>query len=91
MRHATGCLRAFHRIDTTARGLVLDEAQAERTSTILVTRELGDGCLGVFDGIEANNTSAAGATIGFVLDFSLLDLANGGEELNKILVAGRPR
>jgi hypothetical protein len=41
--------------------------------------------------IELNNTSAAGAAMGFILDFGPLNLADGGEQIDKILVASGPR
>lgn len=72
-------------------GLVLDEAQAKRAATVLVSRELGDGGVGVVDSVETNNTSAARTSIGLILDLGLLNLADCGEELNEILVAGGPR
>lgn len=69
---------------------VLDEAEVQGTTTILVALELGDGCLGRLGRVEADNTSAAGTATGLILDFGLLHLADGGEELNQIVVAGRP-
>jgi hypothetical protein len=75
---------------STSRGLVLDEAQAKRAATVLVSRELGDGSIRVVDGVEANNTSAARTSIGLILNLGLLNLADCGEELNEILIAGRP-
>ena len=83
------CL-GLHRI-TAARSLILDEGQAKRTTPVLVSRELLNGSIGVLGSIESNNTSSAGSAIWLVLDLGLLDLANGGEELNEIFVAGRPR
>lgn len=41
--------------------------------------------------VEFNHTRAAGTTVGLVLDFGLFDLADGGEEINQILIAGGPR
>lgn len=69
-------------------GLVLDEAQAKRAAAVLVSRELGNGSVSVVDGVETNNTSAARTSIGLVLDLGLLNLADCGEELNEILIAG---
>lgn len=72
-------------------GLVLDEAKAKRAAAVLVSRELGNGSIRVVDGVEADNTSAARTSIGLILNLSLLNLADRGEELNEILIAGRPR
>lgn len=90
LRQAGGV--GVHRHLVSASGsLVLDEAQAKRATTILVSRELGDGSVRVVDGVEANNTSAARTSIGLILNLGLLNLADCGEELNEILIAGRPR
>ena len=69
---------------------VLDIGEAERTTTVLVACEFGDGSLGVRLRAELHNTRACRATVRLVLDLGALDLADGGEELNKILVAGAP-
>lgn len=74
-----------------SRGLVLDEAQAERTTAVLVSRELGDGRLRVVGVVETNDAGATRASIWLVLNLGLLNLADRGEELNEILIAGRPR
>lgn len=71
-------------------GLVLYEAQAKRATTVLVAGELRDGGLGVLDGVELDNSSATGTSVWFVLNLGLLNLADGGEELNEILVACGP-
>jgi hypothetical protein len=70
--------------------LVLDEAQAKRTATILVAAELVNGGLRIVCRVEADYTSAAGATVWLVLNLSLLNLADSGEQLDKILVASGP-
>lgn len=72
-------------------GLILDEAQAKRATAVLVSRELGNGSIRVVDRVEADNTSAARTSVGLILNLSLLNLADRGEELNEILIAGRPR
>lgn len=41
--------------------------------------------------LKLNNAGAAGATVRLVLDLSALDLADGGEELDEVVVAGGPR
>lgn len=75
---------------TAARGEVLDEAETERSSSILVTLELGDGRLGRGRAVEAYDASASGSAAGLILYLGLLDLANRGEQLNEIFVAGGP-
>lgn len=102
-RIATTCRTALHDLvlrqagsvgvhNVSASGsLVLDKAQAKRAATVLVTGELGDGSVCVVNSVEANNTSAARASVWLVLNLGLLNLADCGEELNKILIAGRPR
>ena len=73
------------------RNNVLDEAQAKRSATVLVARELGDGTLAIVGVVESDNTSTLRATIALVLDLGLLDFANRLEEFDKVIVAGRPR
>lgn len=79
-----------HGIVVRSWGLVLDEAETEWASTVLVTGELGDGSLGVLNSVEANDTGSAGTSVWLVLNLGLLDLSDGGEELDEILVAGGP-
>jgi hypothetical protein len=66
----------FHSISTTARSLILDEAQTKRATTVLVTRELLDSGLRIF-----------GSAVWLILDFGLLNLSDGSEEFDQILVA----
>lgn len=40
--------------------------------------------------IKLNHTSTAGAAVGFVLDFSTINLADGGEQIDQVLIASRP-
>ena len=75
---------------STARRDILDVAQAERTAAVLVTLELGNGGLGSVGAVEADDTAAARPAARLVLDLGLLDLANGGEEFNQVVVACRP-
>ena len=75
---------------TSTRGEVLDEAQTERASTILVALEFLDRGVGGVRVIEANDARAAGTTAGLILNLSLLYLTNSREELDEILIAGRP-
>jgi hypothetical protein len=75
---------------TGARRDILDVAQAERATAVLITLEFGDGGLGRVGTVEANHTTAARPTAWLVLDLGLLNLTNGGEEFNKIVIARRP-
>jgi hypothetical protein len=77
----------FHSISTTARSLILDEAQTKRATTVLVTRELLDSGLRIFGSVEADNASASGSAVWLILDFGLLNLSDGSEEFDQILVA----
>ncbi len=75
---------------TAARDDILDVVQAERATAVLVVLELGDRGLGGVGAVEADHAAAARPAARFVLNLGLLDLADGGEELDKILVACRP-
>ena len=70
---------------------VADVGKAEWTTAILVALELGDGLRSVLLRGELNNTSATGTTSRLVLDLCTLDLTDGGEELDEVVVAGAPR
>lgn len=74
----------------TAGGEVLDVAQAKRAAAVLIALELSDGSLGGVGVVEADHTAAARAAARLVLDLGLLDLADGGEELDQIVIAGGP-
>lgn len=52
--------------------------------------QLTDRGLGIIGRVKFDNACASGSTIWLILDLRSLDLANGGEELDQILVAGRP-
>lgn len=80
----------FHSITGTTRDLVFDKAQAERTASVLIAREFFNGGICILGRVKSNNTSTTGSAIRLILDLSLLDLANGGEQFNKILVASGP-
>lgn len=69
---------------------VASVVEAEGTATVGVALELLDGSSGVLLAAEENDTSATRATVGLVLDLGLLNVADGNEELDKILVAGAP-
>ena len=70
---------------------VLDEAEAQGTSAVLVALELGDGGIGGLSAVKANDTGATGPAAGFVLNLCLLHFADGREKLNEIVVASGPR
>ena len=55
---------------------ILDKAEVERTTAILITLKLGNCRLSGIGGIKTNNASASGPTTGFVLYFGLLNFAN---------------
>ena len=74
-----------------ARSKILDVAQAKRATAILIALELGNSSLGSVGAVEANDTAAARPTAWLILDLSLLDLADGGEEFDQIVVARGPR
>lgn len=65
--------------------------EAESAATVLVARKLGDCCLGTVCLVEFDDAGAAGAAVGFILDLCALDNADGGEEVYKVIVRGRPR
>jgi hypothetical protein len=76
---------------TSARVEVLDVAQAEGPAAVLVALELGDRRLGGVRAVETDNAAALGpAADGLILNLGLLDLADGGEEFNQIVVARGP-
>lgn len=79
-----------HAVTTAALREVLDVAESKLAATVLVSLELRDGSIGGLGSIKANHAGAPGASAWLVLDLRLLDLSDGSEELNQILVAGRP-
>lgn len=81
-----------HAVAAAAAGCnVLDVAQTQRAAAVLVALELGNRGLGGVGGVEPDHAAATGPAAGLVLDLSLLDLANGREEFNQIVIARRPR
>ncbi len=66
------------------------EAQTQRTTAVLVTLELGDGSVRGVGTVEPNDTGAARASTRLVLDLGLLNLADGGEEIDEIFVTRGP-
>ena len=69
---------------------VADIGELKRTTAVLVAAELGNGSLGVLGGVELDDTCTLGAAIWFILDLSLLDWADRGEEVDEIFVTGGP-
>lgn len=82
-------LLAIHHVPTLVD--VLDVREPERTVAVGVALEFGDGGSSVLLIGELDYTGAARASIWLVLNLGALDLADGGEELNHVLVAGAPR
>jgi len=87
---AAGVLGALHRL-AVALVRVLDVVETKRSATVLVARELGDGGVSILVLLELDHAGSARATVGLVLDLSTLNLADRGEQLYKVFVAGRPR
>lgn len=79
----------LHIVATTRRE-VLDVAQAERTTTVLVALEFRNSSLGSVGVVESDHTSSARPAARFVLNLGLLDLANSLEKFDQIVVACRP-
>jgi hypothetical protein len=69
---------------------VLHVGEAEGTAAVHVLLELRDRSGGIILRTELDHTGAARATVGLVLDFGTLDLADSGEQLDQVLVAGAP-
>lgn len=57
----------------------------------LLMRALTDRGFRVFGSIEAHDTGTPRAAIGLILDLGTIDFANRGKQLDKVLVASRPR
>lgn len=58
---------------------ILDEAEVERATAVLVALELGDRCVGGVGTVEADDTAAARAAARLVLNLSLFNLADSSE------------
>lgn len=71
----------FHAV---ASGLVqvFDEAQVERSTTILVALELGDCRLSGVGRVKTNHAAASRSAARLILDLGLFHLANRRKELN---------
>lgn len=74
-----------------ARCKILDEAQAERATAVLVALELANSCVGSLGVVESDDSGTTGPATWLVLDLGLLDLADSREEFDQIVVAGGPR
>lgn len=71
------CLHAI----ASAWGDIFNEAEAKRSSTIVIPLKFGNSSLSSGSTIEANNTSSPGTATRLVLDLGLFDFANRGEKL----------
>lgn len=80
-----------HAVVTAAWLEVPYEAQTEGTTPILVALELGDGSVGGVGTVEPNDTGAARPPTRLILNLGLLDLTDGGEQIDQILVTRGPR
>lgn len=69
---------------------VFDKAEVEGSAAILISLEFGDGRLRCLGRVEPHYASASRSPTGLVLNLSLLDLADGREELDQIVVTRRP-
>jgi hypothetical protein len=83
------CGLGLHGIQATG-SLVLDEGQSKWASAVLVPRELFDRSVGTLRRVESNDTCPPRPPVWFILDLGLFNLSDGGEKLNKVLVARRP-
>lgn len=52
---------------------------------------LTDGGVSGIRSVELDDTGAAGTAIGLVLDFGAIDLADGREQVNQVVIASGPR
>ena len=75
---------------TTTGAEVLDKADVEGTTTVLVSLKLVDSSFCRISIIKADNSASPRATTWFVLNLCLLNLADCGKELYQIIVAGGP-
>lgn len=66
---------------------ILHKAKVERATTILVALKFGDRRVRIVHRIETDNTGAARTPTWFVLNLCLVDLANRGEQLDKVVIA----
>lgn len=80
----------IHAVAAAGRG-VLDVAQAKRATAVLVALEFSNGGLGGVCVIESDNAASARTAARFVLNLSLLDLADRRKQFDQVIVARRPR
>lgn len=80
-----------HAVVTAAWLEVPYEAETKGTTAVLVALELGDGSVRGISTVEPNDTGAAGSPTRLILDLGLLDLTDGGEQIDQILVTRGPR
>lgn len=69
---------------------VFNIRQAQGSTTVDVSSKLSDGSFSVIGTVKFHHTCTTRSSVGFVLDLGTLDLSDGGEQLDKIIVAGGP-
>lgn len=78
------------RLATVANVEVFDEAKTERTTSVLITSEFCNGSLGIVTVVELNDSGTFRAAVWFVLDLRLLNLADGLEQLDQVIITSGP-
>lgn len=73
---------SLHRVATAARSLVFNEGKAKRAATVLISGKFLNGGLCGLRSVEANHTGTTGPAIRLILNLGLVDLPNGGEQLD---------
>lgn len=66
---------------------VLDKAEVEWPSAVLVTLEFSDRSLRGFGRIESDYSASSRSSAGLILYLGLLHFANGSEQLDEVVVA----
>lgn len=70
---------SLHAISAASRIEVADEAQAQRTATVLITLEFGNRGFCSVCRVKPHNASTTRAPAGLVLDLGLFNLSNSSE------------
>jgi hypothetical protein len=76
----------IHAVAST-RSHILDVAETQRPATVLIALELRDGRFGGLGAVKTDNAASLGSAARLVLDLGLLNLADGAEELDQVIVA----
>lgn len=84
------CVRV-HAVIAATRLEVSHKAETKRPAAVLIALELGDSSISGLGVVKTNNTCATRPPAWLVLDFSLLDLSDGSEQIDQILIARGPR